>query len=199
MDINTFLALQNWGSVPDWFAAVGTITAVAVALRFGLRDHARLEQERKDAAADRELFRQEQAEQAKALKRRLAGKVTIVVDREWGPHPATGGPRQHLTWKVHNGGEEPISMVSIVERLRPGAPGADKAPVHIAYTWRAIEAGGQRTHLTDSYRDPSEFETFREVQFTDGSGVRWQRKESGALREIGPDDPEALKMVVMPA
>ncbi|MGC7150909.1 hypothetical protein [Paenarthrobacter ureafaciens] len=62
-----------------------------------------------------------------------------------------------------------------------------------------IEPGGSRSITTAIYNDPQDFERQREVQFTDGTGQRWQRKEFGALRPILPNDPEAIGMVMMPA
>lgn len=200
VDIPAFMAFQNWGSVPDWLAAVGTIGAVSIALRFGLRDGTRLEDERKEAMADRELFRQQQLSEAEARKRSLAAKVTVIADRSpSGFHPGLGEARQYVHWTVHNGGDEPISMVSVVQRLRPGAPGADTATTEISQTWPMIEPGASREITTPIYQDPQDFERQREVQFTDGTGQRWQRKEFGALRPIAPDDAEALGMVILPA
>ncbi|MET4620424.1 hypothetical protein ABIE18_001873 [Arthrobacter sp. 2762] len=199
MDIPAFVALQDWGSVPDWLAAVGTIGAVTIALRFGLRDGVRLAEERRESKADRELFRQQQSEEAEARKRRLAAKVTVIADRSpSGFHPEMGEARQYVAWTVHNGGDEPISMVSVVQRLRTGAPGADTAPTEISHTWSMIEPGASRSITTPIYDDPRNFEREREVQFTDGAGQRWQRKEFGALRSIAPNDPEAIGMVVLP-
>jgi hypothetical protein len=200
VNISAFRALHDWGSVPDWLAAVGTIGAVTVALRFGLRDGSRLADERKEAMADRELFRQQQLSEAETRKRSLAAKVTVIADRSpSGFHPSMGEPRQFVDWTVHNGGDEPISMVSVVQRLRPGAPGADTAPTEISQTWPMIEPGASRVVRTPIYHDPQDFERQREVQFTDGTGQRWQRKEFGALRPIGPGDAETLGMVILPA
>lgn len=194
------MALQNWGSVPDWFVAIGTISAVTVALWLGRRDRKRLEEERKEAMADRELFRRQQLEEAQMRKRNLAAKVTVIADKTpSGFHPVMGEPRQYVDWTVHNGGDEPISMVSVVPRLRAGAPGADTAPTMIGQTWPMIEPGASRTARTAVYNDPQDFEPQREVQFTDGTGQRWQRKEFGALRRITPDDPEKLGMVLLRA
>jgi hypothetical protein len=194
------MALQDWGSVPDWLAAVGTIGAVSVALWFGLRDSKRLADERKEAMADRELFRRQQLAEAEARKRSLAAKVTVISTKsQSGFHPSMGEPRQFVDWKVHNGGDEPISMVSVVQRLRPGAPGADTSPTEICKTWPMIEPGGSERFRTSIYQDPQDFEAQREVQFTDGTGQRWQRKEFGTLRPIEPGDPEALRMVFLPA
>lgn len=200
MEIQDWAAQQAWGSWADWFAAVGTIAAVGVALGFGVRDGKRLTVERLEAAEDRARFREQQSAEVEARKRRLAAKVTVIADRSpSGFHPDMGEARQYVNWTVHNGGEEPISMVSVVQRLRPGAPGADAAPTEISQIWPMIEPGASRTATTGIYNDPMDYERQREVQFTDGTGQRWQRKEFGALRPISSDDDEALTMVILPA
>ena len=77
----------DWGSVPDWLAAIGTISAVMLALHLGRRDGKRLAEERLEAKADREAAANERAEYAKqreealtVARRRLAAQVTIVVE-----------------------------------------------------------------------------------------------------------------------
>lgn len=200
MSFGDLLAGQDWGTVPDWLAAAGTISAVVVALRLAHRDSERLETERAEAAADRELFRQQQAAEAEARKRSLAAKVSVVAERtSSGFHPSLREPRQYVDWTVYNNGEEPISVVTIVQRLRPEAPGADEAATEMCHTWPMIEPGGYREWRTDIYRDPQDYEYQREVQFTDGTGERWQRKEFGTLRTIQPGDDESLKFVMFPA
>jgi hypothetical protein len=200
MSLGELFTAPDWGTVPDWLAAIGTVSAVMLALNLARRDGDRLETERKEAMTDRELFRQQQVAEAEARKRSLAAKVSLVANRTTlSLQPAAGVPRQLVDWSVHNNGDEPISMVSIVQRLRPEAAGADKAATEICHTWPMIEPGGNREWRTDVYRDPQDFEYQREVQFTDGTGQRWQRKEFGELRTIEPGDDEALKFIMFPA
>lgn len=197
MGIGELFATQDWGTVPDWLAAAGTISAVIVALRLSHRDSQRLETERAEATADRELFREQQAAEAEARRRSLAAKVSVVAEkRASGFHPSLKMPRQYVDWSVHNNGDEPISMVTVVQRLRPEAPGADESGTELCHTWPMIEAGGFREWRTEIYRDPQDYKHQREVQFTDGTGQRWQRKEFGTLRPIDPGDEEALKFFV---
>ncbi|MBT2523274.1 hypothetical protein [Arthrobacter sp. ISL-28] len=203
MDIGAFMALQDWGSLPDWFAAAGTIGAVAWALYVGRRDGKRLDAERleakadrEEAAADRALFRQQQSDEAEARKRRLAAKVTVIAEKTYiGPESIRGYEGRGIRWKVHNGGDEPILMVSVVQRPMPNEEGAETAVSQISKTWPAIEPGGFREEVTPLYSE--EWHPEREVQFTDGSGQRWQRKAYGGLRTISPDDPDALRMVML--
>lgn len=200
MSLGELFTAPDWGTVPDWLAALGTFSAVLLALHLARRDGLTLEAERKEAMADRELFRQQQRAEAETRKRSLAAKVALVATRT--PvysNPGKGEPWQVIDWIVHNGGDEPISMVSVVGRLRPEAPGGDKAPTEICHTWSMIEPGASREKRTYVYRYPQDYQHEREVQFTDGTGQRWQRKEFGALRSIEPDDDEALKLVMIPA
>ncbi|MEV8040051.1 hypothetical protein [Arthrobacter sp. NPDC080082] len=191
MDISAFVALQNWGSVPDWFGAVGTVGAVAYALYSGLRGDKRLAQERQEAAVDRGLFRQEQAERTAAAKRRLAAQVTLLAQKVDSSNPSRNGfAGPAVRWVVHNGGNEPISMVAVAQRPIPSE--SESAAAEIAHSWAVIEAGGSREVLTQLRGD--NFHPNREVQFTDGTGARWQRRAFGELRELAHEDPEAIEL-----
>lgn len=206
------MAQQNWGSVPDWFAAVGTVGAVAYALHTGRRDQKRWERERKEAedrfrheqqqAADRLRREQEQSaedravfrQQAEIAKRRLAGRVTVIAQKVHSSKPHRDGfEGPAVKWEVHNAGDEPISMVVVAQRTIPSGPEA--VAVEIAESWPVIEAGGSRETLTQLHGE--NFHPNREVQFTDGAGIRWQRKSFGELRELPDEDPETIRLVMM--
>lgn len=196
-DIGALLTSPDWGTVPDWLAALGTISAVVLALRLAHRDGKRLEDERRGAAieraqayTDRRLFREQQEAEAEERKRRLASKVSLVVE----PYRDTQGAR-HVAWNVHNGSEEPITMVSVVRRALPVEEGAEKPLPMICKTWTSIEAGGERFEATKVYDEHNMREG--ELQFTDGAGQRWQRMEFGTLRMIEADDPDAIGMVAL--
>lgn len=191
--------------MPDWFAAAGTIGAVAYALHAGLRDHKRwareraeaadrLQREQEQAAEDRKLFRQEQAERAEAARRRLAAQVTVIAQKSYSSNASRNGfLGPAVRWEVHNGGDEPISMVAVVQRPIPSD--SEAAAPEISKSWPVIEAGGSREALIQLHGD--NFHPNREVQFTDGTGARWQRKSFGELREIAGDDPEAIRFMMM--
>jgi hypothetical protein len=186
----------DWGTVPDWLAAIGTISAVGVALRLAHKDVERLDKERREAKVDREeaakeraLFREQQAAEAEERKRRLAAKVTLVV------RPFHAGADKFIEWTVHNGGDEPISMVFVVRRALPRGGSEAKPEVQVSYTWPSIEAHGERTEVTPVHDTLKMREG--ELQFTDGARQRWQRKEFGSLRPITTDDPDALGMVMI--
>lgn len=193
----------DWGSVPDWLAAVGTISAVGWALHLGLRDGKRLDielegaakdraaaaAEREAAAEERELDRKDRAEERAAEERRLAAQVTLIAVKSYSSNKLQNGfEGRAVNWKVHNGGNEPISMVTLIQREIDPAVGAETGIADIAEQWNVIEAGGTRQVLTEL--GERTFHPNREVQFNDGRGVRWQRKSLGGLRLLEADDPE---------
>ncbi|KQQ80987.1 hypothetical protein [Arthrobacter sp. Leaf137] len=196
MSIIDFFTSPDWGTVPDWLAAIGTISAVVVALRLAHRDAERLDEERREAKEDRDeaakeraLFREQQAAEAEERKRRLAARVTLVVE------PFHDGAEKFIKWTVHNAGDEPISMVSVVRRPLPRNGSQEKPDVQVCHTWPSIEARGERTKVTQVH------DAFKmregEVQFLDGAGQRWQRKEFGSLRMLSRDYPDTLGMVMI--
>lgn len=200
MDIGALFSSPDWGTVPDWLAAVGTISAVCVALAFGFRDSKRLHIERmeaaedrktalierQEAAKDRERFREQQEAEAAEKKRRLASRVSlnkeVFIDDI--------GERK-LLWKIHNGGDEPISWV--VARVQKSRPGDLKTrDTYKLRNWSSIEAGGTRTHTSEVFESGIVGEG--QLLFTDGSGLRWQRGEYGSLKLSPqlPPGPEGL-------
>ena len=66
--------------------------------------------------------------------------------------------------------------------------------VDLVHTWQAIEAGGERQ--VERPYDGHLYHPEREVQFSDGSGVRWQRTSSGSLRQMIRGDPEAIRVMM---
>lgn len=144
----------DWGTTADWFGAVGTIGAVAVALLFGRRDGKRLDaeltasaidradaaEERRNAAADRLEYREERAAEKKDHLQELARQVSFTVS-----------PRDVLSRKdgrvidssydhgaklaVHNHGPYPIYNVRLVVEQ----PGDDKPEV--IHVWDSVQPG----------------------------------------------------------
>lgn len=112
--MTTFLPLAagpDWGSVPDWLAAIGTLAAFAVALRLLAKElTARREQEQ-----DR---RSEQARHVAAWAFRAAGT-----------------PAGHILF-VRNKGEEPVSSIRLVME-HPDEPGT----VTREETWPLLPPG----------------------------------------------------------
>lgn len=194
MSIGDLFTAPDWGTLPDWLAAIGTISAVGVALGLAHRDAKRLDEERREAKAERDeaaeeraLFREQQAAEAEERKRRLAAKVTLLVEPL---RDETGG--RLIRWTVHNGGDEPISMATVVRRPIP-ADSKQFEPAQLCHTWSSIEAGGRRATITEIYDDLNMHQG--ELHFTDGAGHEWQRKELGSLRRINRRDAEAIQSV----
>ncbi|MFB2572522.1 hypothetical protein [Micrococcus sp. IITD107] len=75
----------DWGTVPEWFAAFGTIGAVATALLVSHRDARRLDDERRDAKRDREAAAIERAESAEDRRRLRAeqDEISFIRKREF--------------------------------------------------------------------------------------------------------------------
>lgn len=184
MEIQAWAGQQDWGSWADWFAALGTIAAVGVALGFGLRDGKRLKVERLEAAEDRARFREQQKADAETQKRRLAARVSVSSER----FIDDLGDRK-CRWTVHNGGDEPISRIALVGRSI-ALEGKDTPAPFIFGIWASIAARGEREEITAIFGDGMVRKG--ELQFTDGAGQPWQRKEYGALRALERDDPESI-------
>lgn len=184
MEIQAWTAQQDWGSWADWFAALGTIAAVGVALGFGLRDGKRLKVERLEAAQDRARFREQQQAEAEDQKRRLAARVSVSSERFIDDLGA-----RKCRWTVHNGGDEPISRIGLVGRT-VAAEGRETPPPFIFGIWASIEAYGDREKVTAIFGEGMVREG--ELQFTDGAGQLWQRKEYGTLKALKLDDPESI-------
>lgn len=184
MDIQAWAGQQDWGSWADWFAALGTIAAVIVALGFGLRDGKRLKVERLEAAEDRARFREQQEAEAAAQKRRLAARVSITSHKFT---DKTGN--QRCRWTVRNGGDEPITVVALVARSRR-VDGKETRPPFYFQVWNSIEPHGEREKETAVFAESMHHEG--EVQFTDGAGQFWQRKEFGWLEALELGAPETI-------
>jgi hypothetical protein len=151
--------------------------------------------ERAEASAERELFRQHRESEIEAAKRRLAAQVTLIAEKSYSANKLQNGfEGPGVNWIVHNGGNEPISMVFLVQREIDPESGAETGRYQMAQQWNVIEAGGTRRALTEL--GGQAFNSNREVQFIDGAGVRWQRKSRGNLRPLEDDDPETNRISV---
>lgn len=185
----------DWGSIPNWFAAVGTILAVGISIYLARRDGKRLEVERREAAEDRAEFRRLQAQEADRRMRQLASQVTLVSERGFDSDDG----KEFRSYRVHNNGDEPISLVTITER--PIVNGELSPTGQIIKTWPIIEGGGERIVRGPNYFD-HEFPLVRPMDraliFRDGLGQRWLRNELGVLRTLGDDDPESPGIILLP-
>jgi hypothetical protein len=116
------LAKAEWGTVPDWVSAFGTLAAFAVALRLLA----------KELAARREAEDDRRSEQAR--------RVAV-----WALWAGVRPPRHTLM--VRNNSEEPVSAVSIVMEHphKPGMVTREESLQLVPPGWNA-EEGGPRDH-----------------------------------------------------
>ncbi len=171
--MNAFLPLAQaeWGTVPDWVTAFGTLAAFAVALRLLAKELTI----RREAEEDR---RREQARLVSAWTREpaltTAGGLTLAVI-------------------ARNGSAEPIYQVHVVlvspNSIHADDPEAATGQIGTVEVSRPIlppgEAsegsfpmflGGERTGLVPGPVG---------ISFTDAAGRRWKRYPDGRLIEPG--------------
>ena len=171
----TSLGSWDWGTVPEWFAAVGTIGAVLLALLVARRDGKRYDreveearQDRQAAAADRERaaedsarLRQEQEERSLQRKREFAQSVTLRIEweslEELQRDPAEP-PVQvfHCDISVENHGLTPVYDVILAyprdTRIETGRQtsatirASAKAPDHLFVTLPLLAPGANFEH-----------------------------------------------------
>lgn len=181
----------DWGSVADWLAGLATLSAVLVSIWLAQRDGKRLEVERREAAEDRAEFRRLQAEEAEQGKRRLASQVTLYSESGYD----SAGKQVSRTYHVHNGGDEPITMVKVVER--PTVGDTLSTVGHTVEWWDTIEAGGRRMEVLKYVPGEAILQVHpanRSLIFSDGAKRRWERKELGGLSRFKEDDPDAPEL-----
>jgi hypothetical protein len=173
----------NFGDVPTWVAAVGTVgTLGAALLQIGSERSRRLSQE----AADREERRRDQA-------RLIAGWVGPIVQET-----EEAGSR---TWIIlSNGSPEPVySVYAAIVFIQGAAP-------HTGEEWHRlreqVQEGGEdpeyRSTTTASILPPGRWRVCvpqaawgisggrigAEVAFTDRASIHWVRRATGALEEL---------------
>jgi hypothetical protein len=181
MAMHLLAAGPDWGTVPDWLAAVGTLAAFAVALGLFRKE----QQARRESEDDR---RREQAS-------RVASWVGVVEDLDSPPLPwASEMGRRRVAAVLHNGSEEPVYDCRVHIELDPAATGS---------FWKAVagtfQPGERRLTLTDRTLPPGRIQHPLSLgradlphasvwmTFTDAAGRRWKRHPDGRLVE--PDRP----------
>lgn len=185
--ITTAIDGVDFGSVGEWVGGLATLAAVVVSIILAWSNSRTARQERELAAQDRQEFRRQQTEEAEQRKRRQAAQVTLVTQPfsdEWG---------RRLDYQVHNGSDEPIFSVLILEdRDGVDSEGQPTQPRRIVKKWEVIEARGERkceSRSRDFNAKPLPEEQVKPWQrrlfFADGAGQQWARLESGELQELG--------------
>jgi hypothetical protein len=164
------LAHTDWGSVPDWLAALGTVAAFGVALRLLA----------KELAARREAEEDRRREQARSIG-------------AWPTAPVPEHPRaanQVFTVILRNGSQEPVYNVQAVMKH----PDLSSDEVRRAgwSTWQLtlgiLPPGENFTKLRLVPYQPGPIE----LSFTDAQGRRWTRHTDGRL--LGEADPPRRKV-----
>ncbi|QCU77255.1 hypothetical protein E7744_02750 [Citricoccus sp. SGAir0253] len=175
----TAVGAWDWGTVPEWFAAVGTVGAVGAALianRINARERADAARERREAAEDRNRFRRIQEEEAAERRQELARQVSftftaVALRDEFGEPTNEVG----LDLKIVNHGPSPISHVQIFfgEVTYYARPLDDL---------RTIPPNGEVTWGTrnqDHFRDRPRLKLY----FRDARGTHWITDLAGYLWE----------------
>jgi hypothetical protein len=168
------LAQAEWGTVPDWVTAFGTLAAFAVALRLLA----------KELTARREYEEDRRREQAS----RVACWVGVVVEDPYSP-PAPwaseiGTPK--VAAVLNNGSEEPVYYCRVHLELDPAGIGTFwEGDRRLTLAERVVPPGRMEYPLRLSDADPPDVSAW--MTFTDGAGRRWTRHPDGRLVE--PDRP----------
>jgi hypothetical protein len=167
------LAQVEWGTVPDWLAAVGTLLAFAVALRLLF----------KELAARREVEEDRRREQA-----RLVSAWTLRDQFQTG----FGTYELGFAVKVRNASQEPVYDLKFTLVPYEGPFATDPEAARRAD--ETVETGTEGGDL--GRLPPGETIRFRIKQrphleslvlglsFTDSQGRRWKRLPNGTLTEI---------------
>ena len=176
------LAQAEWGTVPDWVTAFGTLAAFAVALWLLAKEltaRREYEEDRRREQASRVACWVGMVEQepGRRLMPEIAGEFPLVVGAV-----------------LHNGSEEPVYDCRVHLELGPEATGS---------FWKAVagrfQPGERRLTLTDRTLPPGRIQHSLSLgradlphvstwmTFTDAAGRRWTRHPDGRLVE--PDRP----------
>lgn len=155
----------DWGSAPDWLAAVGTVGTLGAALWQLRRDRQRIaELERREA--EREV--EHKARQRRALVHGVVVKLGPLEYRDtdaWGR--PTGSERYALA-TVYNQSAAPVHGVSVL----------DKDLVHVEYGGTVL-AGDKYTVAVPESR--LLLPTFITASFEDTEGNQWLVNSDGVL------------------
>jgi hypothetical protein len=171
--LHLLAAGPDWGTVPDWLAAIGTLLAFAVAL--GLF--------RKEQKARREYEEDRRREQAS----RVACWVGMVEDPSLPRAPwASDRPLRVVAAVLNNGSEEPIYDCRVHLELDPAGTGTFwNGDRRLTLAERVVPPGRIQYPLRLSHADPPDVSAW--MIFTDAAGRRWERHPDGRLVE--PDRP----------
>jgi hypothetical protein len=181
------LAGPDWGTVPDWLAAVGTLAAFAVAFRLLA----------KELTARREYEEDRRRQQAS----RVASWVGVVEDPDLALSPwASETGTRRVAAVLHNGSEEPVYDCRVHLEIDPAAEGSfskvvdgafQKGERRLTLDDRTLPPGRIHVPLSLGRADIPHVSTW--MTFTDASGRRWTRHPKGQLEGSPPEAPPSVK------
>lgn len=155
----------NWGSLPDWLAAIGTVGSLGV-VAIGLT---------------REVKRRREDDRAAAAERRHAtarqARLVTAVARAWSPQQV------HVT--VRNESQAPIFdvkpglLVADPETGQQTVPLAGRVLDFVAMHRIAGGSGELQVALTVDEPLTADPRAITDLIFTDANGLRWRRINNG--------------------
>jgi hypothetical protein len=178
----------DWGSVPDWIAAIGTAGALCIAA-LAWRTQVR---ERHEAA--------QEAREAAEAKRDDAARERVAQSRQLTIWPTGGGGHslntEQFEWLVRVNGLNTSGMAFTDVRVRVRVFRPDfRTTAHASWPVLAPTPEGEPQVLhvkvvaprPDPHNDIQP-DTALAWLMTDASGVRWYRDYDGSLREVAEGD-----------
>jgi hypothetical protein len=179
------LAQAEWGTVPDWVAAFGTLAAFFVALRLLA----------KELVARREQEQDRRRPQARLANAWLAFEAPPDSDRDtavrftWQPRKPPPPQRKAYIIAKNDSGE-PVHRVrvSVVHKDSPLARDPEAAfgqteSYYIALFWDVLPPLRTASEKLPDYVFPN-WHVPVALSFTDSQGRRWKRLPDGTLTEI---------------
>lgn len=168
-----------WGTVPDWFAAVGTVGAFAIGLWLLRGEISAGEQRDREVEARAEDRRREQASLVA-----LWASGDLVLEPQRAPNNRT-----YTSMTVHNASSLPITDVFAVVN-RPGIQTSPQDGHRSVLGPGEIIVSSLASDCQPPYAVPMEA---LEVRFVDAAGRRWVRDGRGRLRAWEERPPDRLR------
>jgi len=167
----------EWGTVGEWFGAIGAIGAGAIALWIAIRDGRERDRERRDA----------EAAQARCVI------ATVQHDRE----PRNLAGERNLRVRVANHSNAPITSIDILEITPVESWKIGRQPGRVGeFFAAAIPPGGETVSepveltglplIAESL--PIERAVFARIQYVDSHGLVWERVGLDAPTRVLPDN-----------
>lgn len=173
----------EWGTVGEWFGAIGAIGAGAIALWIAIRDGRERDRERRDA----------EAAQARC--------VVATVEHDQTSRKLSG--ERELRVHVANHSPEPITRVDILEITPVESWRIGREPGGVGQFFAAVIPPGEEV-VSDAITVqglpvlaetlPFERVVFARVQFVDAHGLVWERKGLEEPTRVLPENHVAGRL-----